>query len=364
MTFAMFLFFGLQSLCLIGVSNTGDLRAKWQNGFWLVKLVALVALSVLAFFLPTDLYVVYGWAALIGATVFLFFQLVLLVDFAHSWTEAWIERWNDDDENKGWYYALVAATLAQYLIAIGLIIAMYILFTSGGDRCGMNAIYITLVVIGALLVTALAVHPKVQEKNPRSGLLQAAVVSLYAAYLVWSAIMSEPKEWKCSASFDTSGGFFGTGSEQVSLIAGTALVFVAVCYSAIRTSTKSDEILGGSYESSTLVNPSSSGTVGDVEAGDSAKAQQQEAEPVGPTRYNYAFFHFIFALASCYISMLMTNWSIVKSDSDVNTATTLTVDRSEGAVWVKIVSSWLVILLFAWSLVAPVLMPNRDWGYD
>lgn len=37
-----------------------------------------------------------------GAAVFILIQLVLLVDFAHSWNESWVERM-DEGNPKCWY---------------------------------------------------------------------------------------------------------------------------------------------------------------------------------------------------------------------------------------------------------------------
>ena len=43
-----------------------------------------------------------------------------------------------------------------------------------------------------ILVSVVAILPKVQEHQPRSGLLQSSVVSLYALYLTWSAMSNQP----------------------------------------------------------------------------------------------------------------------------------------------------------------------------
>lgn len=32
------------------------------------------------------------------------------------------------------------------------------------------------------------------------------------------------------------------------------------------------------------------------------------------------------------------------------------------AVWVKICASWAGLLLYLWTLVAPLLLPNRDFS--
>lgn len=35
--------------------------------------------------------------------------------------------------------------------------------------------------------------------------------------------------------------------------------------------------------------------------------------------------------------------------------------NSSVAVWIKITSSWMGLLLFIWTLIAPVLFPDRDF---
>ena len=35
------------------------------------------------------------------------------------------------------------------------------------------------------------------------------------------------------------------------------------------------------------------------------------------------------------------------------------IGRSEVAMWMRVVSSWVCIVLYMWSLLAPVLMPDR-----
>ena len=35
------------------------------------------------------------------------------------------------------------------------------------------------------------------------------------------------------------------------------------------------------------------------------------------------------------------------------------IGRSEVAMWMRVVSGWVCIILYIWSLLAPVLMPDR-----
>ena len=80
-----------------------------------------------------------------------------------------------------------------------------------------------------------------------------------------------------------------------------------------------------------------------------------------------------------YVAMLLTDWSVVtwfecsSSDSPFsihrNVVSTeqggpkseeiVYIGRSETAMWMRVVSSWVCMLLYMWSLLAPVFMPDR-----
>ena len=74
------------------------------------------------------------------------------------------------------------------------------------------------------------------------------------------------------------------------------------------------------------------------------------------SRYvQYSWFHVIFVLGAMYVAMLLTDWNYVKpgQEDDVH------IGRSEAAMWIRIVSSWVCMLLYMWSLLAPALFPDR-----
>lgn len=95
--------------------------------FWFFKFVALVAITVGAFNIPDGpftyskkLRVLVSWAVpekwlkvtcasaawfvvgSCGAFFFILIQLVLLVDFAHSWNESWMQKM-ESGSFRGWY---------------------------------------------------------------------------------------------------------------------------------------------------------------------------------------------------------------------------------------------------------------------
>ncbi|KAM5246122.1 serine incorporator 3 isoform 6-T6 [Ctenodactylus gundi] len=72
-------------------------------------------------------------------------------------------------------------------------------------------------------------------------------------------------------------------------------------------------------------------------------------------QYSYSMCHLMFCLASLYIMMTLTNWY----SPDANFQR---VSSKWPAVWVKISSSWVCLLLYTWTLVAPLVLTNRDFS--
>jgi len=332
------------------VKNSTDWRANVQDGWFPIKFLALVGMIVLSYLIPNSFFKVYGWIMVVGAGFFIIIQLVLLVEFAYSWAESWLLKMEDEeaDGTKTWYYILLGTTFSLIAGSIALSGLMYKLFTGSG--CGKNTFFITFNMIAALVYSVLSINPKVREGRPSSGLLQSAVIFLYNTYLVWSSLMSEPSSDGCNP-FKT----FSHGSQAVTLTLGAIFTIISVVFATVRTGSSSGDLLGSGSGTSDVEKPLVSAT--DSSEGDDGTptVPDDEAEE---TTYNYTFFHVSFALGSMYVCMLLTNWMTI---SGVNGGE-IAVDTGYASVWVKIVSSWVTMALYIWTLVAPVVLPDRDWN--
>lgn len=62
-----------------------------------------------------------------------------------------------------------------------------------------------------------------------------------------------------------------------------------------------------------------------------------------------------------YVSMVLTNWNTISFENSPtqNNGDLVRIGQSYTAVWVKIVSGWICHIIYIWSMVAPVLMPDR-----
>ncbi|CAG8498473.1 10678_t:CDS:2 [Paraglomus occultum] len=379
--FALSLFHFILGLSVIGVHNTRDKRASIQNGWWGPKILLWITFVVVCFFIPNEFFMFWGnYMAIIGATLFILFGLVLLVDCAYTWNERCLERWADSDDNK-WKYILIGSTLTLYIGALILTILMYKYFA--GSQCHMNQFFITFNLILCCLVTFLSIHPTVQEQNSQSGLSQSSMVVIYSTYLIVSAVVNEPDDNLCNPLIRSR------GTQTATMITGALFTFLAIAYSTSRAATqgkalitKSDyhplntatavplvtNIPNGSSPSSgrsdALLAAVESGAIphsaldDDDDDDDSYDNRDDERNGVA---YSYAFFHVVFAIAAMYVAMLLTNWNTISTS---NSDELVIIGQSYTAVWVKTVSSWVCLLIYAWTLVAPVIFPERFLEYQ
>merc|ERR1711963_1302256 len=112
------LFFTLMSVLMIGVKSSSAPRAGIQNGFWGLKYLIIIGGMIGAFFIPRgsfgEVWMVFG---MIGGFLFILIQLILIIDFAHSWAEAWVGNWEEND-SKGWLALLVTVMLTCYGLSL------------------------------------------------------------------------------------------------------------------------------------------------------------------------------------------------------------------------------------------------------
>lgn len=89
---------------------------SYIRSWWGPKVLCWLSLVVVSFFIPNGFFMVWGnYFALIGAAVFILFGLVLLVDFAHSWTEHCLENYEMNESSK-WKYFLIGKLPASVIV--------------------------------------------------------------------------------------------------------------------------------------------------------------------------------------------------------------------------------------------------------
>lgn len=360
----------LLAAALFNIRSATDPRTRFQNGFWRLKLLAYLALVAANFLLiPDSFFVFYGnHLAIIFSTVFIGIGLVLLVDFAHAWAERCLhkielEELSGEGDASLYKNLLVGGTLAMYCVTIAITGCMYWFFAHRG--CSMNQAAISTNLVLALVVSVMLVHPTVQEHNPHAGLAQLAMVAFYCSYLVFSAVASEPDDKNCNPLVRNR------GTRTATVVIGAIILFVAIAYTTFRAATNLALSLVNEDDSDleTIRNeplPSRDMRYAALQQAVDEGALPQSAlqdpelyslgDGVAPlaTTYNYVLFHIIFFLATQYVASLLTVNVVADQVGDF-----VPVGRTYFASWLKIVSLWLCYVLYGWTLLAPVVLPDR-----
>ncbi|KAL0348793.1 UNVERIFIED_CONTAM: hypothetical protein Sangu_1107100 [Sesamum angustifolium] len=346
-----FLFFGILALIMIGVKDQNDRRDSWHHGGWIAKMLIWALLIILMFFLPNVIITVYGVLSKFGAGLFLLVQVIILLDATHSWNDSWVAK----DEKK-WYLALLAVSVACYLASFTISGLLFIWFNPSGHDCGLNVFFLVMSIILALCLLLLLYIPRNAYINVsvsslslillgtgdfsqqvNGSLLPASVISVYCAYLCYTGLSSEPRDYVCNGLHNKS-----KAVSTSTLILGMLTTVLSVLYSALRAGS-----------STTFLSPPSSPRAGDkkplLESDELESGKGKNGAEARPVSYSYTFFHLIFALASMYSAMLLSGWTSSSENPNL-------IDVGWTSVWVRICTEWLVLFaLFVISFVAFVV---------
>ncbi|KAK1892112.1 Serine incorporator 5 [Dissostichus eleginoides] len=338
--FGMACFFLFFAIFTIRIQNSTGWRAAVHNGFWLVKFIVLVACCAGGFFIPNEEVFLEAWRYIGagGGSIFLLIQLMLLVKFAH--------RWNTN------------------CAAVGALVFMGVFYTDP-EACLLNKIFLGINGSLCLVVSLLAISPCIQKLQPTSGLLQPGVISVYVMYLTFSAFSSKPKEIVERNGVNTTVCVFpinsGTESDKKIVTAvGAIILFGCVLYSCLTSTTRRSSAALRVYGNS---EPEIERARCCFCCGDDTDDSDEEKTGGGQnvnyderegTIYGYAYFHSVFFLGSLYVMMTITNW-FHYDDHKIEKL----LEGSLSVFWIKMVSCWVCLVLYMWTLVAPMVFPKR-----
>ena len=377
--FALGLFHLIFAGLLFGVKSSKNPRAALQNGYWGPKVIAWLAFIVISFLIPDQFFKVWGnYFAFFGAMAFLILGLILLVDLAHTWAEYCLVQIENTD-SPVWRTVLIGSTLGMYLGSLAMTIVQYIFFARG--NCAMNQAAITINLIFWIAISFISVHPTVQEYNPKAGLAQAAMVAVYCTYLTMSAVSMEPDDKQCNPLVRAQ------GTRTTSVVIGAIVTMLTVAYTTTRAATQSlglgnkgsirlpdddehdlvtqqprrremrAEALRRAMEEGSLPADTHLSDDEDDDEDDDRSGNTPHDDERSSTQYDYSVFHIIFFLATCWVATLLcSGW---EGEQAMNEDGFATVGRTYWASWVKIVSAWICYCMYIWTLVAPIMMPER-----
>ncbi|XP_032272977.1 serine incorporator 4 [Halichoerus grypus] len=364
----------LQAVLLVQLHSPTSLRAQLHNSFWLLKLLFLLGLCAVAFCIPDEhLFPAWHYIGICGGFTFILLQLVLITAFAHSWNKNWQTGAAQDCR---WFLAVLLATLGFYSMAGVAAVLLFRHYTHPAG-CLLNKMLLSLHLCFCGLLSFLSVAPCIRLKQPRSGLLQASIISCYIMYLTFSAVSSRPPESVILQGQNHTLCLPGLSKMEsqtpdTSLaVLSAGIMYICVLFACNEASYLA-EVFGPlwivkvySYE---FQKPSlcfcCPETVKPKEGqrGGAARPADQETPPAPPVQaqhlsYSYSAFHFVFFLASLYVMVTLTNWFSYEGAELEKTF----IKGSWATFWVKVASCWACVLLYLGLLLVPLCWsPTQD----
>jgi len=316
--------------------------ADLDHSSLIARLFWFIILLVAAWFFPDGFYDVYVNIARVISGFFLVLQVIILVDFAYRWNEDWLS------DEKQYYKGILFVASLLYIGSLVLLVFLFIWFSSSG--CRLETFFIVWTLIMTLIISLLSVWERVTDNN-RGGLLPAGIITLYSYYLCWSSLSDNPSTCNTMNSDDT-----------VHLVIGLIIAGASVSYAGY--SIYSSDLMGGQHDESVRSSL-------DLEANKDEKSEaaipkspsinkKSEVHVDDETVKRNKKFHLCMAVSAMYMAMLLTNWGSRDRAEDDTSSSSYDISREN--MWIKIVTQWITIGTYGWTLLAPVILPDRDWS--
>eukprot|EP00980_Cylindrotheca_fusiformis_P008886 scaffold1900_cov123-Cylindrotheca_fusiformis.AAC.12 len=322
---------------------------------WPAKYVLFFFLAVGMCFVPNDplFSPVYLNIARVGSVLFIIIQQIIFVDMAHNWNDQWVTKSDDAEREesgagKKW---LMAILVAAGLLFIGSITGWALLFHFFGT-CSLNTTFIAITVVMCILVTG------VQLSGEEGSLLASAIISAYSTSLCYTAVARNP-ERECNQ-------FLGK-EDILGIFIGLVLTALSLAYTG--WSYTADKTLGGSSDDEpaetapeTKTEQEKKKVTGIVtndtnETAENDDENDETTDEIPNTFSNNWKLNLVLGTVSCWFCMALTGWGSIEDEGGV-------ADPQVGraTMWVIISSQWLCLLLYLWTLVAPRMLPDRDFS--
>jgi hypothetical protein len=329
-----------------------------HRGFWFIKAFLLFGLIVSTLWVDNSAMSAYRWFAFFSAGLFMLVMGLILIDFAYWLNEKGVDLDDQDpdsDEKRcNWKTLLLISSGVVYALTITMWVVMAQWFGKG-DACGVQQALITITIIINVSLSIVSIS----KIAPHGTLLTSSVLSFYTTFQCYGALMSHTND-QCNHNL---------GSSAFETFFGYVWLFITICFAAryADAANANGTLLMGKAGSAAATGNSDLTVTLDAGAGSSSETPAAEGatdktdeEEIG--KESWWAYHFMMVIVSLYFAMLLTNWSTqpvekASEEGDWN--------HSLEAFWVKIISQWFTLGLYAWTLIGPYLLKDvRDFGIE
>eukprot|EP00467_Chlorarachnion_reptans_P016319 CAMPEP_0114509224 /NCGR_PEP_ID=MMETSP0109-20121206/13082_1 /TAXON_ID=29199 /ORGANISM="Chlorarachnion reptans, Strain CCCM449" /LENGTH=402 /DNA_ID=CAMNT_0001688335 /DNA_START=204 /DNA_END=1412 /DNA_ORIENTATION=+ len=342
---ALTLFFGAH--CFLVTLLPYSIGYEIHTTFFGVKSLLYIGMVIGMFYIDQQSMNDFADTCRIISLIFLVFQTIAIIDYAYTF-----HFWMIDKEDQSWDIANLALSGLMYSTAITVIGFLFKWFAAE-NSCGLEKFVLSMTIIVPALYTAYSCTEQCQH----GALFPSAAVTGYITYIAFTAMLSSTNSECNTFSGDDEG-------KKWELAIGIIIAAASVTFTTWNVGSTSSKLFGARNPDDSdrlMVSPdddkNNEGSQ-NMELDDDDDGPQEEPEIpeelARQRKYDATVFHFLMTVASMYACMLLTSWSTDNYGAS---------DRYHSAesFWVKVASQWLVMILYVWTLVAPVLFPDRDF---
>lgn len=390
-SFALAVFF----VCMM----LGSMSDQFERSYWGIKVLMYLVMLVGSFFIPNTFFNTYADIARVISALFLVFSVIILVDFAYNVQEGLTSKAEEyraeqvaaGNEEPGtcsnsWLIVYLVASFILFVVIMAGLVGMYAFAVNATAACGGSVSLLSLTLIGGLILTIMSTLDMFGGR----GLLPPLVVWVYCVYLVWSAFTSNPTTG-CNPLATEENGKMVIADSPGQIALGLVITAFSLAYAAWSAASAVPGIVssGDDDEMSQSLIEKEDGvterlTTGEASTRAEAIAQERrerdeeaaddsdeergsmrsatgtaaaETEEDAPQKGTW-LYHLVMCTAAIYMAMLLTDWG---SNTDPSAATQ---GVSTAAMTVKLLSAFITMLLFLWTLMAPAVAPKCCPGRD
>mmetsp|Transcript_28300 Transcript_28300/g.49769 ORF Transcript_28300/g.49769 Transcript_28300/m.49769 type:complete len:433 (+) Transcript_28300:130-1428(+) len=346
-TLALTLFFAMHAVLIVILpfKMGRELHISWFGA----KMAVFIGILIGCFYMDVDSLNDFASACRVIALVFLVYQAIALIDYAYT-----LHFWMIDAEEMKWdivNLCMSGGLLAAAITVIGLLFH----FFADGSTCGVEKFVLSMSIIVPFFFTVAACT----ELIPHGALFPSAAVTAYTTYIAYTAMLSSDNK-ECNSLYNDE-------TNPAELVVGILLAAVSIAFTTWNLGSSSSKLFGGrDAEGSESLMIAAEHTKSKTKGGDE-KNEDEDEEEVAEVDEDYPeeitsklkmdaiVFHILMTVASMYACMLLTSWSTDNYSSNGSRY------RNLESFWVKVSSQWMVMILYVWTLVAPVMFPDRDF---
>jgi len=238
---------------------------------------------------------------------------------------------------------LIGFTVIIYILDVIFLVFQFIWFY----ECAINVVLLCILIFFSVAFTVLVAL----KTRKDSSILTNAFVLSYALYLSWSAMSSKPD--------DACNRFQSSNVNTVYQVL-LGMVFTLITLFSISMLTKKDgeETNEIQIMNAPLVEKEETDEqLDEIHQVGKEETMSPEEAHVFPVSVATILFQVLMMFACMYYGMLLTNWG----DASINDERTDVFKSNNFSYWIKISAQWVCFLIYTFSLVGPLVCPNRDW---